>query len=47
MAITKLGTHVRLPDGRTGTVVYNSLIGGGIKSGRREVNADGRHEKID
>ena len=29
----KLGTQVRLPDGREGTVVYNSLIGVGIKWG--------------
>ncbi len=29
----KLGTHVRLPDGREGTVVYNSIIGVGIKWG--------------
>lgn len=26
----KLGTQIRLPDGRVGTVVYNSLIGEGI-----------------
>ncbi len=26
----KLGTWVRLPDGREGTVIYNSLIGVGI-----------------
>ena len=30
----KLGTIVRLPDGREGTVVYRSLIGEGIKWGR-------------
>ena len=29
----KLGTHIRLPDGREGTAVYNSLIGVGIKWG--------------
>jgi len=29
----KLGTHVQLPTGRLGTVVYNSLIGVGIKWG--------------
>lgn len=29
----KLGTQIRLPDGREGTVVYNSLIGVGIKWG--------------
>ncbi len=26
----KLGTHIRLPDGREGTVVYKSLLGVGI-----------------
>lgn len=31
--ITKLGTQIRLPDGREATVVYNSLIGVGIKWG--------------
>jgi len=29
----KAGTHVRLPDGREGTVVYNGLDGVGIKWG--------------
>ncbi len=29
----KLGTQIRLKDGREGTVVYNSLIGVGIKWG--------------
>lgn len=29
----KLGTHIRLPDGREATVIYNSLIGVGIKWG--------------
>jgi len=29
----KLGTQIKLPDGREGTVVYNSLIGVGIKWG--------------
>lgn len=29
----KLGTHIRLADGRDGTVVFNSLIGVGIKWG--------------
>lgn len=29
----KLGTQIRLSDGRVGTVVYNSLIGVGIKWG--------------
>jgi hypothetical protein len=31
--ITKLGTQVRLPDGRKATVVYNSLVGVGVKFG--------------
>ena len=31
--LTQLGTKVRLPDGRIGTVVFNSLIGVGIKWG--------------
>ena len=31
--VMKLGTQIRLPDGREGTVVYNSLIGVGIKWG--------------
>jgi len=30
----KLGTIVKLPDGREGTMVYNSLIGVGIRWGR-------------
>jgi len=29
----KLGTQIRLPDGREGTVVFNSLFGVGIKWG--------------
>jgi hypothetical protein len=29
----KLGTHIKLADGRVGTVIYNSLIGVGIKWG--------------
>ncbi len=43
----KLGTHIKLPDGRTGTVVYNSLIGVGIKWGKHDpseedfINTDG------
>ncbi len=32
----KLGTQVELPDGRVGTVVYNGLIGVGIKWGRHD-----------
>ena len=32
-AINRLGTQVRLPDGREGTVVYNNLDGVGIKWG--------------
>jgi len=31
--ITRLGTQVRLPDGREATVVYNSLVGVGVKFG--------------
>ena len=31
--INKLGTQIRLPDGRVGTVIYNSLSGIGIKFG--------------
>ena len=34
----KLGTIVELPDGRIGTVVYNSLIGVGIKWGKYNPN---------
>ncbi len=34
----KLGTQIRLPDGREGTVVYNSLIGVGIKWGLHSPN---------
>ena len=30
----KLGTHILLPDGQIGTVVYNALIGVGIKWGK-------------
>ena len=36
----KLGTQIELPDGRVGTVVYNSLIGEGIKWGRHDPNPD-------
>lgn len=31
--ITQLGTQVKLPDGRLATVVYNSLVGVGVKFG--------------
>lgn len=31
--ITRLGTQVRMPDGREATVVYNSLVGVGVKLG--------------
>jgi len=31
--ITRLGTQVRLPDGRDATVVYNGLEGVGVKLG--------------
>jgi hypothetical protein len=34
----KLGTHIRMDDGRTATVVYNSLIGVGIKWGIHHPN---------
>lgn len=34
----KLGTQIRLLDGRVGTVVYNSLIGVGIKWGLYDPN---------
>lgn len=34
----KLGTQIKLPDGRVGTVVYNSLIGVGIKWGLHNPN---------
>ena len=33
----KAGTIIELPDGRTGTVVYNSLDGVGIKWGKHNV----------
>ena len=36
--ISKLGTQIRLPDGREATVVYNSLIGVGIKFGLHNPN---------
>jgi len=32
----KLGTQIELPDGREATVVYNSLIGVGVKWGRHD-----------
>ena len=31
--LTRLGTQVRLPDGRDATVVFNSLMGVGVKFG--------------
>ena len=34
----KLGTQIQLSDGRVGTVVYNSLIGVGIKWGLHAPN---------
>lgn len=34
----KLGTQLRLPDGRVATVVYNSLIGVGCKLGLHNPN---------
>jgi len=36
----KAGTIVKLPDGRIGTVVYNSLDGIGIKWGRHNITED-------
>lgn len=39
-AIKRLGTQVMLPDGRVGTVVFNSLIGVGIKWGYHTPNPD-------
>ena len=36
----KAGTIIRLPDGRMGTVVYNSLDGVGIKWGRHNITID-------
>ena len=35
-----LGSHVRLPDGREGTIVYNSLCGQGIKWGLHNPSAE-------
>ncbi len=35
-AINRLGTIIRLPDGRVGTTVYNGLDGVGIKWGRHK-----------
>jgi len=37
---TKLGTQVRLPDGRVGTVVFNGLCGVGIKWGLHDPPAE-------
>jgi len=31
--ITQLGTHIKLPDGRLATVVFNGLTGVGVKFG--------------
>ena len=36
----KAGTHVKLPDGREGTVVYYGLDGVGIKWGLHDVTAE-------
>lgn len=33
MRAAKLGTQIRLPDGRVGTTVFNGLVGVGIKFG--------------
>lgn len=38
MRASKLGTIVRLPDGRVGTTVFNGLCGVGIKWGRHDPN---------
>lgn len=43
MSIAQLGTIVQLPDGREGTVVFNSLVGIGIKWGRHNP----RHEDFE
>lgn len=36
----KPGTIIELPDGRIGTVVYNSLDGTGIKWGEHHITSD-------
>lgn len=36
----KLGTQIRFPDGRVATVVYNSLIGVGVKWGLHDPNPE-------
>ena len=36
----KLGTQIELSDGRHGTVVYNSLIGVGVKWGLHDPSPD-------
>jgi hypothetical protein len=38
----KIGTHIKLPDGRVGTVVYNGLDGVGIKWGKHELTLEDR-----
>jgi len=38
--INQLGTQVKLPSGKVGTVVYNSLIGVGIKWGLYNPNPE-------
>ena len=40
MSIGKLGTQIRLPDGREGTVVYNGLDGVGVKWGLHDPSPD-------
>ena len=40
MSMNKVGTIVRVPDGRIGTVVYNGLDGIGIKWGEHDVTID-------
>jgi hypothetical protein len=36
----KAGTHIELPDGREGTVVYHNLDGYGIVFGHEDVDTD-------
>ena len=40
MSRNKLGTIVRLPDGRTGTVVFNGLTGIGIRWGEHAITPE-------
>ncbi len=36
----RLGTKIKMDDGRVGTVVYNSIIGVGVKWGRHDPDPD-------